>query len=499
MNHQHFRVLALFISVALIVGCSRANGNQGANPTDTATAEVATATASPEPSPTATATPEPTPIPAGVAISDQPLDESGVLIADEVTLPGPGWLVIYRLVDDEVEDVIGHQPLAAGVHKQVQVTVDAKAATDDLMAGVHMDAGIEGVFEFPGEDVPYPGEPEATFTVELLIPIPQVEVADQSVAEDGIVTLAALEILQPTWVAIHTDDDGKIGPVIGSRLFEPGTYENATIRIDWQRATPRLHVVMHEDKGKANLFEFPDGDMPVLLRGKPLVTSFEATYPPEIRVYDQPVIDGTVTIERAISDGPGYVAIYNEFDGQPGFIIGTQALKDGLNERITVSLLRSAITTQLFARLHEDTEPGDAFNFPGQDPPVLYNNRLPNPAAFRTDVGAHVFVSDQRLSAGNTVSIATIVSPVASWAVIYDDVDGQPGDLLGRTWVPAGVNRDVVVELGEAVEPGIFHLSLYEDMGTSEEFEVPGADIELRNDDGRPVRLPFELLPPALN
>ncbi len=430
-------------------------------------------------------------------MSDQPLDESGVLVADEVTLPGPGWLVIYRTVDGEIEDVIGRQPLAAGIHEQVQVTVDPQAATDDLIAGVHVDAGSIGVFEFPGEDEPYPGEPEATFTVELLLPIPQVEVADQPVAEDGVVTLAALEILQPTWVAIHTDIDGEIGPVIGSRLFEPGTYENATLTIDWRQATPRLHVVMHEEEGEVGVFEYPDEDMPILMRGKPVVISFEATYPPEVRVYDQPIVDGSVTIERAVSDGPGYVVIYNEIEGQPGFIIGTQALEDGLNERITVRLLQSAITTQLFARLHVDTEPGDAFNFPAQDPPVLYNNRLPNPATFRTDVGAHVFVSDQRLGEDNTVSIATVISPVASWIAIYGDTDGQPGDLLGQTWMPAGVSRDVVVEFDGAVEPGTLHLILYEDLGTSEEFEVPGVDMELRSADNNPVRLPFELLPPA--
>lgn len=500
MNYQRSRALALFILLALIVGCSRANETPDADPTDAATAEVAaTATVSPEPLPTATDTPEPTPIPAGVTINDQSLDESGVLIAAEVTLPGPGWLVIYRTVDGEAEDVIGRQPLAAGVHEGVQVTVESQAATDELMAGVHMDVGSEGVFEFPGEDEPYPGEPEAAFTVELLLPLPTIEVVDQPVAEDGLVTFAVLEVIEPTWVAIHTDVKGEIGPVIGSRLFEAGTYENAAVTIDWRRATPRLHVVMHEDQGEAGVFEFPDDDLPFLMRGEPVVASFEATYPPEVRVYDQPIIDGTVTIERAISDGPGYVAIYNESEGQPGFIIGTEALADGLNERVTVTLLQSAITTQLFARLHEDTEPGDAFNFPGQDPPVFYNNRLPNPAAFRTDIGAHVFVSDQRLGEGDTVSIATIISPVASWAAVYSDADGAPGDLLGQTWVPAGVNRDVVVELEDAVEPGRLHLVLYEDLGASEEFEVPGVDIELRNDDNRPVRIPFELISPTEN
>ncbi len=498
LNHQRYRVLALFILLLFAVGCSQANETPDADPTDPATAAIvaSTATVSPEPLPTPTQTPEPTPIPAGVTISDQPLDESGTLVAEVVTLPEPGWLVIYRTVDGKAEDVIGRQPLAAGVHEQVVVTVEAQAATDDLMAGVHKDLGAEGVFEFPGEDEPYPGEPEAAFAVELLLPMPQVEVADQSVVEDGVVTLTSMEILEPTWVAIHTDIEGEIGPVIGSRLFEAGTYENETLTIDWRRATPRLHVVLHQDEATAGVFDYPDEDMPILMRGEPVVASFEATYPPELLVYDQPIIDGTVTIERAISDGPGYVAIYNEAEGQPGFIIGTEALEDGLNERVTVTLLQSAITTQLFARLHQDTEPGDAFNFPGQDPPVLYNNRLPNAAGFRTDSGPHVYVADQRLGDDDTVVVATVISPVAAWAAVYDDAEGQPGDLLGQTWLPAGVNRDVLVEL-EGAEPGTFHLVLYQDLGAAEEFEVPGADTELRSNDNRPVRIPFVLIPPA--
>lgn len=492
-------MLALLILLVLIVGCSQANEAPDADPTDPATAAIvaATATVSPEPLPTSTNTPEPTPVPPGVTIGDQMLDESGVLVAQEVTLPGPGWLVIYSTLNGEIDEVIGRQPLAAGVHEQVEVIVDTQAATEDLVAGVHVDVGAEGVFEYPGEDEPYPGEPEASFTAELVLPMPQIEVADQPVGEDGVVTLTALEILEPTWVAVHADEDGEIGSVVGSSLFESGTYENATITINWRRATPRLHVVMHEDEEEFGVFDFPDGDMPILMRGKPVVTSFEATFAPEVLVYDQPIIDGTITIERAVSNGPGYVAIYNEAEGQPGFIIGTEALEDGLNERISVSLLQSAITTQLFARLHEDTEPGDAFNFPGQDPPVFYNNRLPNPAAFRTDIGAHVFVSDQRQGDGETVSIDTIVSPVATWAAIYGDADGQPGELLGQTWVPAGVNRDVIVELEQASDSETLHLVLYEDLGASEEFEVPGVDIELRNDDNRPIRIPFKLIPPA--
>lgn len=496
---RFFKIFVLLLGLVIAAGCSRANdpATLGQSVSGTA-ATSATATSTPRPAPTTTPTPEPTPILPGVVIADQMLDESGILVADQVTLPGPGWLAIYRVVDGEAGEVIGQTPLAAGVHENVEVVVNTDLATDHLFAGVHMDVGAEGVFEFPGEDVPYPGEPEMGFAVELLLPQPNVEVTEQAVADDGMLTLARVELTEPTWILIHAESsDDEIGTVIGGILLQPGIHENVPIYIDWRRATPVLYAVLHEDDGQAGILDYPDGDMPILKNGEPVVAAFKATYPPEVLVYDQPVIDGAITIERAISNGPGWVAIYNEAEGQPGLIIGSAPLADGLNERITIPLVQSAITPQLFARLHQDTVPGDAFNFPGQDPPVLFNNRMPTAAAFRTDIGAHVFINDQRLGDGNSLTVSAIVSPVPAWAAIYDDDEGQPGALLGQTWIPAGINRDVQVEVDPIPDAGNLFLVMYEDVGIPREFDVPDSDAALTNDDNRPIRIPFALQPPA--
>lgn len=490
-----FRGLASLV-LLFAVGCNRPNGAASDTPTETVAVTDTTPmpTLSSEPAPTATRTPEPTPIAPGVVIGDQPLDESGVLMAAQVTLPGPGWLVIYRAVDGEADSVIGQLPLAAGLHENVEVSVDTDNVTAQLFAGVHLDVGAEGVFDYPGEDEPYPGEPEASFTVDLLLPQPRVEAADQAVAEDGVVSLALVEALQPTWVLIHTVVDGQIGPAIGGRLLTPGLHEDVALTIDWRRATPALYAVLHEDDGEMGVLDYPAGDMPLLQGGEPILAAFQATYPPEVLVYDQPIIDGTIMVERAISEGPGWVVIYNEAEGQPGFIVGSAPLQDGLNEAIVVELRESAVTTQLYAWLHQDTTPGDAFNFPGQDPPVLYNNRMPRAAAFRTDLGAQAFVNDQRLGEDGTVTIATIVLPAPAWAVVYSDDDGQTGEVLGQTWVPAGVNRNVAVEIDLSTAAGPLHLVMYWDDGAAEELETPDIDRPLTGDNNRPLNIPFDLL-----
>lgn len=497
INFHPITLCALLILLALLAACARDGDGE---PAGTATVARSTPTTAATPRPTATPspTPEPTPLSPGVVIGDQVLDQSGELQADEVSLPAPGWLVVYRTRDGEPDAIIGQVPLAAGFHEDVVVAVDPEAATEQLVAGVHLDVGEVGVFDFPGEDEPWPGEPEAMFSVELQIPVPQVEVVAQAVAEDGAVTLARVELLEPTWVLIHAEEDGAAGPVIGGLLLEAGVHENMMTTIHWRRATPTLYIVLHEDDGEAGIMEFPDGDRPILRGGEPIVVPFAATFPPEVLVYDQPLIDGAITIERAISDGDGWVAIYNDAEGQPDFIIGTAPLSDGLNEQVTVELLEAALTTQLHARLHQDTTPDDAFNFPGQDPPVLYEGRLPRAAAFRTDRGAHAFIHDQRLGEGDTITVDVLVSPVDAWAAIHEDADGEPGALLGQTFVPAGIGRAIVVELDEAPAPGTLHLVFYEDRGAAEAFD-PAEDPALANDDNRPIRIPFTLLPPVGN
>ncbi|MBK9613796.1 hypothetical protein [Candidatus Amarobacter glycogenicus] len=78
---------------------------------------------------------------------------------------------------------------------------------------------------------------------------------------------------------------------------------------------------------------------------------------------DQPVIGGTITVERVISNGPGWLVVYQDEGGSPGLIIGSAPLVDGLNEQVPVSVRESGVTPQLFIFLHEDTEPGAGLLF----------------------------------------------------------------------------------------------------------------------------------------
>jgi len=480
-------LLAVWL-LPLLVGCSLLGRDD--NPVDGTPPAAVTVTLTPTPTPEPTITPSPTPIAPHVVMDDQSLDDSGELVAAEVALPGPGWLVVLREDDGAPGEPIGQTPLAGGLHEDVRVTVDPALATETLYARLHVDAGDEGVFEYPGADEPYPGEPGATFTVALEMPRPIVEAAEQTVGEDNLAVLSRVEVLEPSWVVIHADEDGQAGAVLGAVRLDEGLHENVAVSIDRRYATPTLHAVLHEDTGEAGVLEYPAGDQPILVNGEPVVAAFAAHFPPYVLIYDQPLVDGAITIDRVISEGPGWVAIYSDQDGQPGLIIGFAALEDGLNEHVRVELIESAVTPQLYARLHADTTPGDEFNV-AQDAIVRFQERMPLPTVFRTDMGAIVMVDDQLL-ADDSVVVELVVVPVDAWVAVHAAAeDGAPAEMLGRTFVPAGVNRAVVVALDPAPEDAAVVLVLYADQGEAGSFDALGVDPLLTSNDHRLIRLPF--------
>jgi plastocyanin len=88
-----------------------------------------------------------------VAVRDQAIAEGTVTI-DEVSAAEPGWIVIH--IDDNGSPgaVIGYAPVGIGHHPDVVVTIDSAQATPTLHAMLHVDAGVIGEYNFPGEDGP---------------------------------------------------------------------------------------------------------------------------------------------------------------------------------------------------------------------------------------------------------------------------------------------------------------------------------------------------------
>jgi hypothetical protein len=416
-----------------------------------------------------------------------------------VTAPDPAWVVVHAEREGQVGEVLGYTAVSPGTSRDVEVAIDPLQATDSLAVMLHTNAGDAGAFEFPGVDAPLQEGGKvvaASFAIERQMRLPEIQVSDQDVLEDGLVRIEQVHTSGPAWVVIHGEADGGIGPVLGFAYVDGGTSRDVVVHLPWRSATPTLYAMLHEDTGQAQRFEFPEEDLPVLVVGEPVVEVFAVTYPPNVVVFDQPVIDNQIVVERVISNGPGWLAVYADEGGSPGFIIGNAPLADGLNEDVTVGLLGSGVTDQLFIFLHEDTEPGNEFDFPVADPQIVYQGRIPNPFSFRTDPGNYLGSRDQALQMeGNeaVVSIPFTVTEVDAWAVVYTDDGGELGEIIGRTWLPAGVNRNVLVTIDPEQATGTLYAVLHWDAGTAQKFEPGGADVPFQRN-LRIIQSPFSII-----
>jgi hypothetical protein len=412
------------------------------------------------------------------------MDEDGRLTIDQVVAVEPGWIVIQAEASGEAGPVLGYVAIDEGQNEQVEVTIEAAGADPLLRAVLHVDAGSRGDFEYPGPDQPVQVEAEtvaATFEVDFSALEPAIIVSDQEVAEDGVITFENVVSNGPGWLVLYLDDEGEPGRILEYAPVQPGINEGLTMALNWREATPTVHALLYEDAGEPGVFEVPDADTVVEVDGAAVAATFQLTMPPDIFALDQPVVNGEVVVERVISYGPGWLVVFFDDEGELGLIIGEAPLEDGVNENVTVPVIETAVTPLLHLMIHQDHEPLGEFDFPASDPPVLYEGRLPAPVTIQTDEGNYLISRDQALAEDDTLTVPLVVVDVDVWVVMYADSSGEPGEIIGMTWAPAGISRDVAVEVDPELITSTMHVVLHLDAGTTQEFNYPGGlDIPLQ-------------------
>ncbi len=490
------RIVLFFAVLGLIVtACSRQEAAT-AVPPPTVTETAAAATPIPTPTAKPTATPQPTPVLPSISVADQPLTDDGEITIAGVVSTQPGWAVVYAMDDaGELGQILGAAPVETGVNKALTLTVDPLQASPTLTAILHVDEGESGAFEYPdGPDEPLQWEGGIiadTFNLDFQVTLPSITVSAQEVGEDGLVTIESVTAPQPGWLVIQADDHGELGTYLGSAPLQEGLNRDLTISIAWREGTPTLYAVFYEDNGRPQRLDIPGEDVPFTINGQPVLKAFSATYPPDIYVLDQPIVDGIFEVERVISNGPGWLVAYFDDEGEAGLIIGSAPLKDGLNERVKVEVLETAVTPIIHLRLHEDTEPGDDFDFPRVDQPIRYQDRLPQTITFNTEPGNYLAVADQpRQPDSSSVTIPLVVVEEPAWLVIYTDDNGRAGEILGETLLSLGINRDVTVEIDPEKAGETLIAALHLDAGETGGFELDGPDVPLQRN-RRPVQVAF--------
>ncbi|MCB8943540.1 MAG: hypothetical protein H6658_20995 [Ardenticatenaceae bacterium] len=497
-----FLFIRLFgcLLLLFLAACSKEE-EPTATPAIVATALVATAvpthTSTPSPPtptvPPPTPTPSPTPLQPMLTVSDQVLAEDGRLTIDSVQLPEPGWLVIHAWREGAVAEVLGHTAVVPPTMNDVTVQIDPLEATETLVVVLHRDAGEVGTYEFPGDDQPVEtdaGVVMSQFAITAQFTVPEIVVTNQVITENGRLFIREVTATEAGWLLVYNDDEGALGPLLGLAQVAAGQNSAVPVQIPWREATNQLHALLAVDGGQAGLYDAAE-DVPVLVAGAPVMVTFDASLPTDIYVLDQPVLDGKVVIERITMRAPGWVVVHPDEGGQPGLIIGFTYLAAGVNEQVEVDLLANTITPQMYVKLHEDTNEVGEFDYPDGDNPLFVDGRFYPPEPFRTDAGSYVITRDQ--GAGTAVTVPLVVVEADSWLAIYDN--DQQTEALGSTWLPAGINRDVVVEIGAGQAGDMLYATLHADNGTPQQFDFPdGPDVPLQRN-RISLQAPFLLLP----
>jgi hypothetical protein len=208
---------------------------------------------------------------------------------------------------------------------------------------------------------------------------PSLSVADQAVKDDTVVIASATSD-GPGWIAIHIDNNGSPGPVVGHAAVKDGLNTNVVVGIDPYRATPRLQAMLHVDKGQVGVYEFPGADVPVVSGGMMVSPAFTVSgLDPRVLVSAQSLAGGSVTIAELISAGPGWLVIHIDAAGKPGPVIGYAPVAAGLTRNLVVKIDVAKATPTLYAMLHVDAGKVGTYEFPGADVPVMVDGAMVSP------------------------------------------------------------------------------------------------------------------------
>ncbi|MCL7453230.1 MAG: plastocyanin/azurin family copper-binding protein, partial [Anaerolineae bacterium] len=189
----------------------------------------------------------------------------------------------------------------------------------------------------------------------------------------------------------HADAGGSPGPILGYSPVADGTNVDVTVEIDAANATETLYAMLHVDAGEVGTWEFPGGpDVPATVGEQVVTPPFQITgglaaaedaITPSVSVADQALTGSSVAIAEVTSDGPGWLVIHAQADGNPGPILGYSPVADGLNSNVRVELDLSAATSTVYAMLHTDAGAVGTWEFPeGPDLPVTVDGQVVSPA-----------------------------------------------------------------------------------------------------------------------
>ncbi|NJO84684.1 MAG: hypothetical protein HC828_19235 [Blastochloris sp.] len=110
------------------------------------------------------------------------------------------------------------------------------------------------------------------------------------------------------------------------------------------------------------------------------VVTFPIQAAPSLTFSDQALSeDGTITIDSALIDAAGWIAVHSDNEGAPGPVIATYPLTRGVNRNIVIELDAEEAGARVFPMLHYDTGEAGVYEFgavEGADGPVTVGGNV---------------------------------------------------------------------------------------------------------------------------
>ncbi len=214
-------------------------------------------------------------------------------------------------------------------------------------------------------------------------------VEDQIVSQNMIEVQSAEITLDNGWIVVHKDDGGS--PQTPDIITEPvqirqGVNENIKLEIKSDVSVSdgeTLWVMIHEDTGEENSYEFGEGDLdpPVTVDGSPLTKQI-AIIAPKIMASDQALKNKTANISEIVAGTNGWVVVHKDNgSGAPGAVLGHSKVSEGITQDLQVQLTDTLEYTHgmdLYPMLHVDKGNMDEYEFPGADVPEIFGNETNN-------------------------------------------------------------------------------------------------------------------------
>lgn len=285
------------------------------------------------------------------------------------------------------------------------------------------------------------------------MPAPSVSVGDQLVL-GGFVTIDSIYSEGPGFVVIHRTSDG--GVVGVSPALNAGWTNNLRIPLDVTKAEAQMSAMLHVDDGEVGKYEFgtvEGADSPVKI-GEDLVNPiFNAQV---LSAGDQKLDGSSVTIDSVTVPVDSWVVVHST--SKEGFtfggVLGETLVKAGTTANVKVDL-SGDMTTAVWPMLHVDDGVAGTYEFgtvEGADAPVVVNGAV---ASFPIWTAPHLRVKDQIVTHGDgmtpsdsaTVNVESVLSDGPGIVVIHANDNGNAGAILGATFVPDGLSKNVAIEL----------------------------------------------------